>query len=156
MRFWEYDEVRVYATIASCFVYALPRTLACSSHACCWGSTEWRMITWRSAYLVVSHLHPLTSEGARGREREIPEDLIHRLAVRSYKECLEPTANYVRTVYRKKKLFLKNTIVCMRLTTTELYYFSDEDQVIASRNCYPEMKKYILLNRVGFYRSRIL
>ena len=122
MRFWEYDEIRVYATIASCFVYALPRTLACSSHACCWGSTEWRMITWRSAYLVVSHLHPLTSEGARGgggggREREIPEDLkdlIHRLAVRSYKECLEPTANYVRTVYRKKKLFLKNTIVCMR------------------------------------------
>lgn len=116
------------------------------------------MITWRSAYLVVSHLHPLTSEGAggRGREREIPEDLIHRLAVRSYKECLEPTANYVRTVYRKKKLFLKNTIVCIRLTTTELYYFSNEDQVIASRNCYPEMKKYILLNRVGFYRSRIL
>ena len=71
------------------------------------------MITWRSAYLVVSHLHPLTSEGARGggggggREREISEDLkdlIHRLAVRSYKECLEPTANYVRTVYRKKKI----------------------------------------------------
>ena len=64
------------------------------------------MITWPSAYLVVSHLHPLTSEGAGGgaggREREIPEDLIHRLAVRSYKECLEPTANYVRTVYRKK------------------------------------------------------
>ena len=44
----------------------------------------------------------------------------------------------------------------MRLTTTELYYFSNEDQVIASRNCYSEMKKYILLNRVGFYRSRIL
>lgn len=44
----------------------------------------------------------------------------------------------------------------MRLTTTELYYFSNEDQVIASRNCYPEMKKYILLNRVGFYRSRIV
>ena len=67
------------------------------------------MITWRSAYLVVSHLHPLTSEGAggRGREREIPEDLIHRLAVRSYKECLEPTANYVRTVYRKKKIIPK-------------------------------------------------
>ena len=107
MRFWEYDEVQVYATIASCFVYALPRTLACSSHACCWGSTEWRMITWRSAYLVVSHLHPLTSEGARGREREIPEDLIHRLAVRSYKECLEPTANYVRTIYRKKKIIPK-------------------------------------------------
>ena len=105
------------------------------------------MITWRSAYLVVSHLHPLTSEGAggRGREREIPEDLIHRLAVRSYKECLEPTANYVRTVYRKKKLFLKNTIVCMRLTTTELYYFSNEDQVIASRNCYPEMKNTFYL-----------
>ena len=63
------------------------------------------MITWRSAYLVVSHLHPLTIEGAGGREREIPEDLkdlIHRLAVRSYTECLEPTANYVRTVYRKK------------------------------------------------------
>ena len=63
------------------------------------------MITWPSAYLVVSHLHPLTSEGAGEREREIPEDLkdlIHRLAVRSYKECLEPTANYVRTVYRKK------------------------------------------------------
>ena len=117
------------------------------------------MITWPSAYLVVSHLHPLTSEGAGEREREIPEDLkdlIHRLAVRSYKECLEPTANYVRMVYRKKKLFLKNTIVCMRLTTTELYYFSNEDQVIASRNCYPEMKRYILLNRVGFYRSRIL
>ena len=117
------------------------------------------MITWRSAYLVVSHLHPLTSEGAGGEGERDPEDLkdlIHRLAVRSYKECLEPTANYVRTVYRKKKLFLKNTIVCMRLTTTELYYFSNEDQVIASRNCYPEMKKYILLNRVGFYRSRIL
>lgn len=44
----------------------------------------------------------------------------------------------------------------MRLTTTELYYFSNEDQVIARRNCYPEMKRYILLNRVGFYRSRIL
>ena len=112
------------------------------------------MITLRSAYLVVSR-----GEGGGGREREIPEDLkdlIHRLAVRSYRECLEPTANCVRTVYRKKKLFLENTTVCMRLTTTKLYYFSNEDQVIASRNCYPEMKKYLLLNRVGFYRSRIL
>lgn len=63
------------------------------------------MITWRSAYLVVSHLHPLTSEGAGGggggegeRDPQDLKDLIHRLAVRSYKECLEPTANYVRMV----------------------------------------------------------
>ena len=101
MRFWEYDEVQIYATIASCFVYALPLTLACSSHACCRTSTLWRMITLPSVSLVVSRFHPLTS----AREREIPEDLkdlIHRLAVRSYKECLEHMANCVRTVYRKK------------------------------------------------------
>ena len=59
------------------------------------------MITLPSVSLVVSRFHPLTS----AREREIPEDLkdlIHRLAVISYKECLEHMANCVRTVCRKK------------------------------------------------------
>ena len=59
-------------------------------------------------------------EGEEGGERERDprrsQDLIHRLAVRSYKECLEHTANYVRTVYRKKiELRLSYTIFLMKI-----------------------------------------
>ena len=36
--------------------------------------------------------------GEGERDPEDLKDLIYRLAVRSYKECLEPTANYVRMV----------------------------------------------------------
>ena len=40
--------------------------------------------------------------GKGERDPRRSQHLIHQLAVRSYKECLEHTANYVRTVYRKK------------------------------------------------------
>lgn len=56
----------------------------------------------------------------------------------------------------EKKIIPKKYNSLHAFNYEELYFFSNEDQVIASRNCYPEMKKYILLNRVGFYRSRIL
>ena len=49
-----------------------------------------------------------------------------------------------RSTEKKIELRLSYTIFLMKI------------RLIASRNCYPEMKKYILLNRVGFYRSRIL